>query len=47
MMNLIGLRPLYRNAAIFYYRWALNEIHPLHQDIPYIVHRLNALEREL
>lgn len=26
-------------------KWALREIHPLHPDVPFIVHRLNTLEQ--
>lgn len=28
-------------------RWALREIHPLHPDVPFIVRRINQLERPL
>lgn len=38
-----SLRPLWRETAIAYYRWALREIHPLHPDVPFIVRRLRAL----
>lgn len=30
-----------------YLRWALREIHPLHRDVPFIVRRINQLERPL
>lgn len=38
-----ALRPLARELAIAYYRWALAEISPMHPDVPYIVHRLRRL----
>jgi len=38
-----GLTPLYREFAIFYYRWALRDINPLHPDVPRIVRRLREL----
>lgn len=40
------LRPLFREASIAYYRWALREIHPLHADVPHIVHQLRHLLNE-
>lgn len=44
-MNLLraALRPLWREFAIAYYRWALREIDPQHPDVPRIVLRLRAL----
>jgi hypothetical protein len=38
-----GLTPLFREFAIFYYRWALREINPMHPDVPRIVRRLREL----
>lgn len=40
------IRPLVREASIVFYRWALAEIHPLHPDVPHIVHRLRDLLAE-
>jgi hypothetical protein len=40
------LRPLIREARLFYFRWALSEIDPLHEDVPMIVHAINRLEAE-
>lgn len=42
-MSALSLRPLWRESAIAYYRWALAEINPQHPDVPYIVLRLRAL----
>lgn len=41
-----AFRPLYREAAIVFYRWALAEIHPMHDDVPAIVLRLRQLLNE-
>lgn len=41
-----ALYPLWRLWLIAFYRWALREIHPLHPDVPYIVHRINDLESQ-
>ena len=41
-----AFRPLIREASIAYYRWALAEIHPMHPDVPHIVHRLRDLLAE-
>ena len=38
--------PLWIEARLAYYRWALREIHPLHADLPHIVCRLNLIEAE-
>jgi hypothetical protein len=38
-----ALRPLWREIAIAYYRWALREIPLTHPDLPRIVVRLRAL----
>jgi hypothetical protein len=39
-------RSALRGIVRFYYRAALEQINPLHPDVPYIVHRLSEL-REL
>jgi hypothetical protein len=39
------LSPVLRNIALHWYRWALSEINPLHPDVPFIVQRINELER--
>jgi hypothetical protein len=38
-----AIRPLVLEWLIFYHRWALNEIHPTHPDVPHIVMRLRSL----
>lgn len=38
-----AIRPVIRELSIAYYRWALAEIDPLHEDVPFIVHRLRDL----
>jgi hypothetical protein len=35
----------WRLACIAGLRWAMREIHPLHEDVPYITRRLAELER--
>lgn len=40
-----ALEPLVRHWQIFFYRWALSEINPLHEDVPLIVLKLNELRR--
>jgi hypothetical protein len=40
-----SLAPLWRAWCVFYLRRALVEIHPLHEDVPYIVRRLAELSR--
>ena len=42
---MFGLQPIVHAWKLFFYRWALREINPLHPDLPYIVHRLAELER--
>jgi hypothetical protein len=37
------LRPIAREAHIFYLRWALAEIAPMHPDVPQIVLTLRQL----
>lgn len=39
-------RPLIREIALAYYSRAIREINPLHPDVPFIVHRINALTAE-
>jgi hypothetical protein len=41
-----GLYPLWRRWQIVYFKWALAEIHPLHEDVPLIVCKLNILESQ-
>jgi hypothetical protein len=41
-----SLRPLWREAKLFYYEWAIVEIDPLHPDVPKIVHAINTLKCE-
>lgn len=38
-----ALWPLWREASIAFYRWALSEITPTHPDVPHIVRRLREL----
>lgn len=40
------MKPLMRLWEIFYLRWALAELPATHPDVPGIVIRLNALERQ-
>ena len=39
-------RSLLREIELAYLRWARSEINPLHDDVPYLVHRINQLESE-
>lgn len=39
-------RALLREIELAYLKWARSEINPLHDDVPYIVHRINLLESE-
>jgi hypothetical protein len=41
-----AFRPLWREACITGFRWALREIDPMHRDVPYIVRRLAELIAE-
>lgn len=41
-----AIRPLIREARLFYLRWALAEIHPLHDDVPMIVRSIHSLMAE-
>jgi hypothetical protein len=38
-----SLRPLWREAEIFYLRWALREMPLMHPDLPRVVLRLRSL----
>lgn len=38
-------RALLREIELAYLRWARSEINPLHDDVPYIVLRINEIER--
>ena len=42
-----SLQPLWLLACLAFHRWALREIHPLHPDVPHIVHCVSELERRL
>ena len=39
-----SLEPVWRLACLFYYEAALRQIHPLHDDVPLIVLRVNELK---
>ena len=39
-------RSVFREAELRYLRWAMSEIDPLHDDVPYIVQRINFLESD-
>lgn len=39
-----ALYPLWREAALRWWRWALREIDPMHHDVPRIVRRIRELE---
>lgn len=41
-----AFRPLVREWRIAFYRWALREIDPMHDDVPRIVLRLRNLLAE-
>ena len=41
-----ALRPLIREARLAYFRWAMREICPLHDDVPRIVLEIHRLETE-
>lgn len=43
MTELLGIAPVIRLAKLYYFRWALAEINPLHPDVPRIVHAINEL----
>jgi hypothetical protein len=40
------LRALPAALEVLYLKWAMAEIHPLHPDVPFIVQRINELERQ-
>lgn len=40
-----GLAPVLNLARLVFYRWAREEMNPLHPDLPYVIHRINQLER--
>lgn len=46
MLERLGLRPLWRELAIAYFEWALDSIDPMHEDVPFIVRRINELKAE-
>lgn len=39
-------RAIFREIELAYLKWARSEINPLHDDVPYLVHRINQLESE-
>jgi hypothetical protein len=41
-----AIRPLTLELHIFYLRWALSEMHPMHPDVPRNVLRLRGLLAE-
>lgn len=41
-----AIRPLLREFSLWYFRRALKEICPMHADVPFLVHRINALTFE-
>jgi hypothetical protein len=45
LLERCGLAGLWNFGAIQFYSWALREINPMHPDVPYIVRRLNELQR--
>ena len=46
VLERLGLRALWRELAIAYFEWALDSIDPMHEDVPFIVHRINELKAE-
>lgn len=40
-----ALEPLWRAWCLVYYRAARQQMHPLHDDLPYVIRRINELER--
>lgn len=42
-----GLRVLWLHAARVWYRWAERDMGPTHRDLPEVIHKLRAIEREL
>lgn len=38
------LRILPARLELEHLRWARREMHPLHPDLPIVIHRINALE---
>ena len=43
-LRLIGVESITRLAALTYYRWAMNQIDPLHPDVPEIVCKISELQ---
>lgn len=46
MLTRLGLAPLWREARIAWYEWALQEMPASHADVPYVVMRIHALKAE-
>lgn len=44
MMRALGLHTLAQWACVYFYRWAVREIPPLHHDVGRVVIRNNELE---
>ncbi len=40
-----AIKPLWDAACLLYFKRALREICPLHEDVPYLVRRINELSR--
>jgi hypothetical protein len=40
-----SLSPLWRHACLVCFKWARAEMDPLHPDLPYVIRRINELER--
>jgi hypothetical protein len=47
MRNAFGIAPVLRLIQLQWWKWALREIDPMHEDVPYIVGKINSLERKL
>lgn len=41
------MRAILHLWQLTYFEWALREVHPLHDDVPEIVRRINHLRRQL
>ena len=44
LFRLLGVESITRLAALTYYRWAMNQIDPLHPDVPEIVCKISELQ---
>jgi hypothetical protein len=43
----LGLRTLWLHASRWYFEQARKQMSPLHSDLPHVVQKLRAIEREL